>query len=428
MIDADPRSHGLWGASAPAAPPTSPLLGARSADVAIIGAGYTGCSAALHLAQGGLRPIVLEAADIGFGGSGRNVGLVNAGMWVMPEGVPEALGETYGERLLDQLGDAPKLVFDLIERHGIDCEAERHGTLHCAVGAKGLAEIAERERQWRARGADVQLLDAAETARRVGSAAYAGSLLDRRAGTIQPLAYARGLARAAIEAGADIHTASPVLGQEDIGNAWRLSTPQGSVTAPWIIVATDAYSTHAWAGVKDEQVMLPYFNLATAPLPDAVRRSILPGLQGAWDSNKILSSFRLDRAGRLVFGSVGALRGSGSVVHRAWARRELARLFPQLEDVTFEHEWFGQIGMTDDALPRLHEHARQTLSISGYNGRGIAPGTTFGRDLARVVLGQADLESLSLPVTALTSANLRNVKAAFYEVGAQAAHLGGFRP
>jgi glycine/D-amino acid oxidase-like deaminating enzyme len=420
-------SHGLWEASAPAAPPTEALAREVTADVVIVGAGYTGCSAALHLAEGGLRAVVIEGKSIGFGGSGRNVGLVNAGLWVMPEEVPVVLGETHGERLLDQLSAAPNLVFDIIERHGIECQAVRNGTLHCAVGQKGLAEITERERQWRKRGADVELLDAAKTALRVGGGTYSGALLDRRAGTIQPLAYLRGLAAAAIDAGATIYTSSPAIRRDDLGDRWKIITPGGSVTAPWVIVATDAYSQGAWSGVKQEQVMLPYFNLATAPLSENLLRSILPGRQGVWDTKQILSSFRFDQTGRLIFGSVGALRGTGAAIHRNWSRRELLRLFPQLGDIAFEHQWYGHIGMTDDAMPRLHQHGRQTFSVSGYNGRGIAPGTTFGRDLARLAMNQITTETLSLPLTALAPVRFRGAQELFYEAGAQIAHLGGSR-
>ena len=162
----DPRSHGLWEASAPPPPATAPLAGDVAVEVAIVGGGFTGLSAALHLAEAGTSVALLEGVEIGFGGSGRNVGLVNAGLWVMPEALPAVLGEVHGPRLLDLLGQAPQAVFDLVARHGMDCQAEHAGTLHCAVGPKGLAEVAERARQWRARGADVELLDGAETARR----------------------------------------------------------------------------------------------------------------------------------------------------------------------------------------------------------------------------------------------------------------------
>src|SRR5690606_2849694 len=165
--------QGLWAETAPPAPETSALSGALEADVAIVGGGFTGLSAALHLAESGVKTIVLEAGNIGHGGSGRNVGLVNAGMWVMPDEVPRILGEDRGERLLSLLGEAPRVVFELIEKHAIDCEAERAGTLHCAVGPKGLREIEERARQWQARGAPVRLLSAAEAAEKLGTEAYA---------------------------------------------------------------------------------------------------------------------------------------------------------------------------------------------------------------------------------------------------------------
>ena len=423
----DPRSHGLWEASAPPAPATEPLAGALAVDVAIIGAGYTGCSAALHLAEGGASVAVLEAVAIGFGGSGRNVGLVNAGMWVMPDDLPGELGETYGARLLDLLGDGPRVVFELVERHGIACEPERQGTLHCAVGPKGKRDLESRARQWQTRGAPVHLLDAEETARKVGTTAYAAALLDERAGTIQPLAYARGLAGAAIAAGARIFTDTPVTAAADEGAGWCLTTPRGSVRARTVIVATNAYTSAVWPEIRTELVHLPYFNMATRPLSDNLRRSILPERQGVWDTREVLSSFRFDRAGRLVFGSVGALRGPGLAVHRNWGRRALAKLFPQLGDVDFEMEWYGKIGMTENSLPRFHQLARNVISFSGYNGRGIAPGTVFGRCLADLVLGRTDEEALPLPVTVPEAAPRRRLREAYYEIGAQVAHLADAR-
>ncbi len=375
----------------------------------------------------GRRTVVLEAEEVGFGASGRNVGLVNAGMWVMPDEMPAILGPIFGERLLKHLGDAPNLVFDLIARHRINCQAKRNGTLHCAVGARGLKEIRERARQWQNRGADVEVINSAETSRLVGSDAYGGSLLDSRAGTIQPLAYVRGLARAAAEAGAAFHCHSPAIEHQDLGDTWKVFTTGGSVIAPWVIVATDAYSSHTFAHVSSGQVMLPYFNFATAPLPMHLRKSILIHGQGAWDTKQILSSIRLDDDGRLIFGSVGALRGLGSNIHRNWSRRELKRLFPHLTGIQFEHEWYGTIGMTHDALPRFHRYARNIYSMGAYNGRGIAPGTSFGRDLARLVTGEVNLEDLPLPLTRLVAAKLKTVRSAYYEAGSQIAHLVGAR-
>jgi len=426
-MDNDSRSHGLWEASAPAAPSTHSLASDLQADVVIIGGGYTGLSAALHLAEAGKSAVLLEANEIGFGGSGRNVGLVNAGLWIAPEQVTRALGQDYGERLLDRLGDAPRLVFDIVGRFNIACEATRTGTLHCAVGRKGLANLHSRCTQWHARKAPVELIDARTTAAKVGTSAYTGALLDQRAGTIQPLAYVRGLAAAAQSQGARILTNSPALAVENLGDGWRVRTPGGSVSAGWVIVATNAYSHGPWASLGEELVKFPYFNMATAPLPKEVLESILPERQGVWDTPLVLSSFRLDKAGRLVFGSVGALRGTGLAVHRQWSHRALGRLFPRLRPIHFESEWFGWIGLTKDAVPRCHLLDRNIVSMSGYNGRGIAPGTAFGRELALLASGAVKERELVLPVVPLSRMRLRRLKRSLYEIGAQAVHLAGAR-
>lgn len=426
-MNKDPRSHGLWEQSAPPAPVTARLAESMSVDVVVIGAGFTGLSAALHLREMNVDVAVLEGEDIGFGASGRNVGLVNAGLWIRPAEVIRRLGHQLGPRLVAQLGEAPGLVFDLIARHGIQCDAMRNGTLHCAVGETGYRELEERARQWQALAAPVELLDAAETERKVGSRAYRGSLLDRRTGVIQPLAYARGLASAALRAGARIYSANPVKAVYDEHARWRIDTDGGSVRTEWVIVATNTYSSNVWTALRTELVALPYFNLATRPLSAGERAAILPESQGVWDTRRILSSLRTDAAGRLIFGSVGALRGTGIAVHRKWGKRALEKLFPMLRGVEFQHEWYGNIGMTADAIPRFHQLARNTISISGYNGRGIASGTSFGRDLAQIVAAKIRPEDLALPLTVPCPARLRRVRESFYELGSQMAHSFGAR-
>jgi len=418
----DPRSHGLWEKTAPAAPKTTALNGDLTADVVIVGGGFTGLSTALHLAENGTSAIVLESIEIGYGGSGRNVGLVNAGMWVMPDDLPGVLGQQYGDRLLDVLGNAPKLVFELIEKHKIACEVEKQGTLHCAVGKNGLKDIEARYEQWARRGANVKLLNAQETEAKVGTKAYSGSLLDLRAGTIQPLAYVRGLASAAVAAGARIFTGSPVIGASEQNGKWVVKTASGTVTADWIVVATNAYTNAPWPEVRAELVHLPYFNMATKPLSDNIKRSILPERQGAWDTKEVLSSFRFDQQGRLVFGSVGALRNTGASVHKGWAKKSLKRLFPQIGEVEFESEWYGKIGMTNDSLPKFHRLARNVVGFSGYNGRGIAPGTVFGKHLAKLVSGEIGEADLPLPVSDPKDQSFRGLREAYYEAGAQVAH------
>jgi glycine/D-amino acid oxidase-like deaminating enzyme len=419
----DPRSHGLWERTAPPPPPTEKLIHDKVAEVAIVGAGYTGLSTALHLAERGLDVAVLEAEEIGFGAAGRSTGLVNAGLWVMPSALKKVLGPFYGERLLDLLTYSPRTVFEIVDKHQIPCELKRAGTIHCAAGPKGVAEIKERARQWQERGVNVRLLDAAEMRSKIGTSAYTVGLLDPRAGTIQPLAYVRGLGRAAINTGARVFTNSPVTGIGRDQGTWHVSTPSGTVRAKWVVLATDAYTSRVIPELRDEQVALPFFHIATAPLSDNIRRTILPEGQGAWDTRTVLSGIRTDNAGRLIIGSVGALRGTGHAIHRAWARRRLKALFPHLGYVQFEHEWYGRIGMTSDHLPRLHAPAENMIALAGFNGRGIAPGTVLGREIARHVAGELPLEEMFLPTTPWRDARFRHVQEAYYEIGAQIAHI-----
>lgn len=417
------KTHGLWLETACPAPITDALNSHRSADVVIIGGGFTGCSAALHLAELGKKAIILEATDIGFGAAGRNVGLVNAGLWVRPTEVYRRLGPIHSPRLLRLLGTAPGLVFDIIARYKLSCEGNANGTLHCAVGRRGLDEITERYRQWVRLGANVNLLDQAEATSAIGSTRFTGALLDKRAGTVQPLGYVRGLAGAAIKAGAEVYTSTPAIGITNRITGWEVATPNGMVSTQAIIVAGDAYATGPFRAVKEEQVLLPYFNLATAPIPTEIQNTILPGRHGAWDTKTVLTSFRFDQSGRLVIGSIGKLTRSGHAVHREWVRRYIQRLFPQIAHIDLTHAWSGNIGMTNDSMPRLHVLDRNLFSVSGYNGRGIAPGTAFGRELARLCAGETSIENFPLPVTEISREKFRTIKSVTYDLGAIMYHF-----
>lgn len=416
-------SHGLWAATAPPAPATEQLDRTRRADVAVIGAGYTGLSAALHLADAGATVVVLEAGEIGAGGSGRNVGLVNAGLWLPPDDMERRLGPDHGPRLLDALAAGPAMVWNLVRRHSMDCEATPNGTLHCAADARGMRALRTRAAQWQARGAPVTMLDRRAATERLGSEAFAGALFDPRAGTIQPLGYARELARAAQRAGAMICTRSPVTELQRSGGTWHLRCPGGSVAADRVIIATNAYSLPPLDGIAREMTFLPYFNFATDPIDEKALSEILPGREGAWDTRKLLTSFRLDARGRLIIGSVGALGRVDGPVNRAWAARRMAQLFPRLTGTPLVQGWYGMIGTTSDAVPRLHEHGPGAWSVSGYNGRGIAPGTVFGQLLADLALGRRTRASLPLPVSPLHGDRLRTPRHALFRAGAALWHL-----
>lgn len=387
----------LWDETAEEARPEDALDGDAEADLAIVGGGFTGLSTALHAAEAGLGVVLLEAHGIGHGGSGRNVGLVNAGLWLPPDAVAARLGEDRGERLVAELGAAPDAVFALIERHQIRCEATRAGTIHAAHARRALTQLEARAAAWRRRGAPVEVLDGPEVARRTGSRAFHGGLLDRRAGTINPMGYARGLARAAAAAGARIAVRTPVVGIERRDGRWRLQTPNGTVHAPCAVLATNAYTGGLWPGLARTFTPLRYFQLATEPL-GARASHILPGGEGVWDTAPVMTSLRRDRAGRILVGSMGRVRGGTAGLSRRWAERRLARLVPGLGRVRFEAAWHGRLAMTPDHLPRLHRLAEGLWTPIGYNGRGIGPGTVFGRAMAALAAG-AGAGEMPLPVT-----------------------------
>jgi glycine/D-amino acid oxidase-like deaminating enzyme len=257
----------------------------------------------------------------------------------------------------------------------------------------------------------------------LGTPAFEGALLDRRAGTIQPLAYARGLARAAIGKGAAIHAETPAVALERSGNGWLVRTPKGAIRAGRVVVATDMYTRLVMEEIARQQVVLPYFNMATGPLPEDVAKTIVPGRQGVWDTKDVLLSYRFDNMNRLIFGSVGALKHGSAAVHRAWARSTLRRLYPQIGPVRFKQEWFGNIGMTSDNLPRFHRLHEGIFALCGYNGRGIAPGTVFGQCMAALLAGEISESDLPLPVTRPKPAAYRTLRRVFYESGSQAVHL-----
>lgn len=399
-----------------------PISADMTADLAIIGAGFTGCAAALQAALQGASVVLLEANAIGYGGSGRNVGLVNAGLWLPPDEILSELGEVVGTRLIRELGDGPGRVFDLIDRAGIACEATRKGTLHLAHSPTGAADLEERFRQGNRHGAPLRLIDAAETAQRTGTDRFHGALFDPRAGTVQPLGYCRGLARAALEAGAALHAASPVSRVEQSADGWTVTANGHTVAAGALLVATNAYHQGAAGLAPPRFVPVSYCQFATSPLPPDLREKILSEGEGCWDTALVMSSFRLDQAGRLIVGGIGDEAGAAGGVHTAWARRKLANLFPEAATLPFEHHWSGRIAMTSDHIPKILRIGRNGLAVFGYSGRGISPGTVFGTAAATALL-DGDGSRLPLPVTDGHTERFIGPRAAYYEMGAALAHL-----
>jgi len=412
----------LWRETTPERFEAPPLDGDATPDLVIVGGGFTGCSAALHAAQRGLDVRLLEAEHVARGGSGRNVGLVNAGLWMPPDDIEAELGQATGMALNEALAAAPESVFSLIDTHGIACNAVRNGTLHVAHSRGGFEELRSRHEQHARRGAPVDLLDAEQARARTGTAAIHGALLDPRAGTIEPFAYCNGLARAAVEAGAYLHERTPAREIRHDGTAWQVRTPTGTIRARALLLATNAYHEGANGVARPSFTAVHFFQFATQPLAPEHLERILPGLEGCWDTGTVMSAFRRDAAGRLLVGSIGGLDHAGAGVHRSWAGRKLAALYPALKGQPLEHAWHGRIAMTRDHLPKIVRLAKDGFAIFGYSGRGIGPGTVFGRAAVEAIATGND-DVLPLPVLDRYDERAVGMRERCFEAGAMADHV-----
>jgi glycine/D-amino acid oxidase-like deaminating enzyme len=378
------QQHSLWRATAAPAPATAPFEGRADAAVIVVGAGYTGLACALTLAQAGKPVIVLEAGEIGHGASGRNGGQVIPGLKHDPDELLARLGRDRGEKLIRLIGAAADRVFALIAKHRIDCEARQCGWIQLAHSAAAAKIVIARARQWKSRHAPVELLAGERLAPLAGTAAYACGWLDRRGGALQPLSYVRGLARAAIGFGARVHTGSAVLKITRDKQEWVAVTVRGEARAREIVLASDAYSGSLWPELVTNQVVVSSVQTATGPLPEAIRRTILPGGAVASDTRKLVHYFRLDHEGRFVIGGRGSVGdGVPESVYRE-LRRAAARMYPALAEVQWPYRWYGRVGITRDWLPHLAEVAPGIWAALGYCGRGVAMATAMGQ-----VLGEA---------------------------------------
>ncbi|HEY8709568.1 MAG TPA: FAD-binding oxidoreductase [Burkholderiaceae bacterium] len=395
-----PYSASLWAHTASPEVEAAALKGTAQADVAIVGAGFTGCAAALALAQRGAKVRVLDSTAVGWGASGRTGGQVIPGLKYDPDELEAMFGNELGPRLVAAVGSVGDEVFSLIERHAIACDGERKGWLQPAFSARSL-EVAERRcAQWRQRGAPVAPVDRSRMARLIGSEHYLGGWEDLRGGHVQPLSYVRGLAAAAQRAGALFHSASPVTSLTRQGAKWHLTTPSGSVEAGQVLLATNGYTDALWPGLARTVVPMVSFQAATPPLPDALGKDILPEGHAASDTRRLLWYFRRDAHGRLVMGGRAPYREDLGPADAGFVRHAVDRLFPQLRQTPFEFHWFGRVAMTQDHLPHLHRLDDGLWAALGYNGRGVGLATLLGRHLAELASGAA-AQDIPFPVTAM---------------------------
>ena len=395
----------LWAAVTPPMQPCPSLPADADCDTVVIGAGFTGLSAALELARAGQSVIVLEAKAVGWGASGRNNGQV---IPTLTSAEPRAMVARWGaagERFVRLVGNSASVLFDIARREGIAdaAEAEQTGWFQPAHAADRLKLSRARVEAWQSFGFPARLLDREEAAAVLGTDFWHGGMLNPTGGHINPLGLARGLARAARAHGATIYETTPVAGFAHDGTRWIVTSTAGpKVRARALILATNTYTGEIVPRLASRlaHTIVPVLSwqMSTPPIGDNLRSLILPGRQAVSDTRGDLRFFRYDARNRLVTG--GAIMGAGDMARRvaAKAARSLAEAFPQLAGVQMTHVWSGYIGMTWDRFPRVHRLGPDGWTWIGCNGRGVALGVSLGRELARAVAGTA-MDKLALPVS-----------------------------
>ncbi|MDY6857762.1 MAG: FAD-binding oxidoreductase [Pseudomonadota bacterium] len=369
--------------------PFPELRGDTRADVCVIGGGYTGLSAALHLAGRGYDVVLLEAHRMGFGASGRNGGQVGSGQRLEQDALERLMGDEDATRLWHLAEDAKALVAALIADHGIDC-AYRPGVVHADWHAADVphshayAEKLLREYEYDL----IEPLTRDEMQALVGTTAYQGGYVDWGAGHLHPLAFAFGLARAAADAGARLHERSHVHHIRHGAQA-VVQTDKGRVTADHVILAANGYLGGLDRKVAARVMPINNFILATEPLGERADTVLTRDVAVA-DSKFVVNYFRLSADKRLLFGGGESYGYSFPSDIAATVRKPMLEVFPHLRDVKTDYAWGGTLAITMNRLPFFTRPAANMLSASGYSGHGVALAVLAGRIMAEATAGQAE--------------------------------------
>lgn len=373
-------------------PPQRPALqGEQSADVCIIGGGYTGLSAALHLAQRGQRVVLLEAGNVAQGASGRNGGHVGVGQRIDPITLERQLGRDYAAALW-QLGlEAVELVEALIDNHQIACGLKAN-IIHLAHKARFLSDYREEVEflEQRYGYKECRFLPAQELADHVGSGQFYGGVIDTRSRHLDPYAYALGLAAAAEAAGAELFEQSRALSFSQSRGEVVVASAAGQVRAKQLIIACNGYLDRLAPQLAGYIMPINNFIVASEPLPESLAGALLPGDAAAQDSRFVINYWRLSQDRRLVFGGGENYRRSFPTDIINFVRPHLLNIYPQLRDTQLEYGWGGTLAITLRRMPDFGQLADNIWYAQGYSGHGVPTATLGGQLLADAICGQRE--------------------------------------
>jgi glycine/D-amino acid oxidase-like deaminating enzyme len=373
------------------APSATPPLATRTCDVAIIGAGYTGLSAARHMANAGASVFVLERERVGWGASSRNGGQVLTGLKLDPATLVARYGESRARQLFEIGLESIRSLEALVAREGIACDFEASGHVQAAWKASHFAGFRE-EQALLSRVFDhrVELVPKAAQRTEVGSDLYHGLLVDEHSRGLHPGRYVVGLASAARRAGATIVEGTPVHAFVRRGRRWEVATASGTIDAGDVLVATNGYTDGAAPALRRRFVPIGSYIIATERLDPSLAQTLLPRRRMAFDSKNFLYYFRVTRDCRLVFGGRAEFsRPTSASTRRAAAilQRGVAAVFPELATARIDFAWGGNVAFTRDEMPHAGRMG-DAFYAGGYCGHGVAMATYLGELVARRMAGE----------------------------------------
>jgi glycine/D-amino acid oxidase-like deaminating enzyme len=400
---------GVWELTAPPAIQTPVLDGPIDAEVAIVGAGFTGLSTALHLAETGVRAVVVEAVAPGFGASGRNAGWMQPDWWhKSPASVVAEMGRERTERVTRWLATGPARLQAWTERYRLSTGLDRRGLLHAIDRASGIAKLETLARAWQALGRDVEMVDEREVKRQVATSQHCAGVVFQDGAVVNPLALSRELARACLGHGVQIFSGTRVSRIDRRDDAWHLESLRGRVRARRLVVATDAYTEGLLPAVSRSMAIWRLAVVGSAPYP-ALDQLLRIGRPFAEHGSASLFSLRPDGAGRLVTSTFVPLRGSLSAADMAApVTRRFRSVFPDLPVPDWRHVHYGNVGLSRDLLPRICAIGDDAWTAFGYSGNGVNASLLIGGELARHAAGVAVHDAV-LPVSAPKPFPLRHL-------------------
>jgi gamma-glutamylputrescine oxidase len=368
---------------------TVPLLGSVTADVCIIGAGYTGLSAALALAQAGYKVVVLESQTIGYGASGRNGGQICTGFSPGQSRLEAQLGKADAKRCFDLAEESKTLLADRVTQYKIDCDLQ-WGYLHCVPKPHQFKDLQNWAEEYEALGyKGNSLLTKQELEQKLGSTAYHGALRETHAGHIHPLNYCLGLASAAIKSGATIHENSEVT-EVDTGANPFAKTLKGQVNAKYMIIAGNAYLGKTVKQLYGRIMPVASYIVATETLGENRAKSLIQNNEAVANTNFIVDYYRRSADHRMLFGGRASYSKLDPTNLTQSIRKRMLAVFPQLSDVEITHAWGGYIAITSNRLPDCGRLSPTVYYAHGYSGQGVALSGLYGKLMAEAVRGTAE--------------------------------------